>query len=361
MAGGSGTRLWPLSRQGRPKQLLEVAGGPSLLALAYERLAGVLEPESIYVCTLDVHRDAVLAVLPDLPPDNVIGEPVGRDTASAIGLCASVLGAADPDAVLAIVTADHVIEPIPAFQAALRQAFEVAESGPRLVTFGIVPTSAHTGLGYIERGSPLVGGGVGSPTLAYGVASFTEKPDATTAASYLSSGRYLWNSGMFVWQATTVLDRLRKHRPDVAEKLDVIAGAWSGPDRSRVLAEVYQELPKISIDYAVLEPASHDGDDAVAVVPLEVGWLDVGAWTSMALTLQADENGNALGGLSVLIDSADNIVVSDDPEHLVAMVGVRGMVVVATADVTMICPRSDCEQVKSLVTAVQEAHGSRFT
>lgn len=364
MAGGPGMRLWPLSRSNRPKQLLEVAGGRSLIALAYERLAGGLDPESIFVCTLDAHREAVLAALPELPPANVIGEPIGRDTALANGLCAAVIGATDPDAVLAVVTADHVIDPVDAFQEALRLGFELAESAPRLVTFGIVASSPHTGLGYVERGAPIAPTGPvsdGRASTSYEVASFTEKPDAATAASYLASGRYFWNSGMFVWRASTVLDRLRRHRPDLARGVDLIAAAWSGPDRARVLAEVYPELPRISIDYAVLEPASRERSGAVTVVPLAVDWLDVGSWPSLATTLPFDDSGNALGGVAVLVDSSDNVIVTDDPQHLVATLGLRGMIVVSTKDVTMICPRADAEQVKALAAAVQAVHGDRFT
>jgi mannose-1-phosphate guanylyltransferase len=360
MAGGAGTRLWPLSRAARPKHLLEVVGGRSLLALAYERLTGVLDSGSIFVCTVEANREAVLASLPALPPENVIGEPFGRDTASAIGLCATLLQATDPAATFVVATADHVIEPVAAFQEALRAGFTLAEAAPRLVTFGIVPTSPHTGLGYIERGG-LVPGAGGLPTPGYDVVSFTEKPDAATAAAYVGSGRYLWNSGMFVWQATAVLDQLRRHQPDLAERLDTIGAAPSGADRTRVVAEVYEDLQKISIDYAVLEPAARERSDAVAVVPLGVEWLDVGSWATLAKTLPADQRGNALGGLSVLVDSSDNIIITDDPDHLVAAIGARGMIVVATSDVTMVCPRSDAERVKQLVAAVQDAHGDRFS
>lgn len=359
MAGGTGTRLWPLSRAGRPKQLLDVVGGRSLLALAYERLDGVVDAGSIYVCTLESHREAVLAALPGLPAENVIGEPIGRDTAIAVGLCATVLGSIDPDATLAFVTADHVIAPIGLFQEALRQAFALVDAAPRLVTFGVVPTAAHTGLGYIERGA-AVASSAGAPGAAYDVASFTEKPDPATAATYLASGRYLWNSGVFVWRASTILDQLRRHRPDVAGKLGEIGSAWSGPERARVLAGVYRDLPKISIDYAVLEPASRDHTGDVVVVPLELDWLDVGSWATLATTLGSDDHGNAVRGLSVLVDSSDNIVVTDDPEHLVAAIGLHEMVIVVTNDVTMICPRSEGERVKELVAEIQRANGPRF-
>lgn len=347
MAGGSGTRLWPLSRAGRPKQLLALNGGKSLLQLAYERLLGPLDPSAIFVCTLEEHRDAVLAALPDLPPEHLIGEPVGRDTANAVGLAAAVLAERDPDAVLAVVTADHVIEPVEQFKAALVRAFELAERGEHLVTFGVVATHPHTGLGYVERGEPIAG------TDAFAVAAFHEKPDLEAATAYVSSGRCFWNSGMFVWRADVVLGHLARSLPAAADGLARVASAWDEPDRAAVLAEVYDGLTKISIDYAVLEPAGRAG--AVAVVPLDVEWLDIGSWPALAGTLEQDVDGNAIGARTVLVDSSGNVLVADDPTHLIAAVGLRDMVVVATADVTMVCPRADAERVKELVAAVASA------
>lgn len=347
MAGGSGTRLWPLSRDDRPKQLLTVNGGRSLLQLAYERLLGPLEPSSIFVCTLAEHRDAVLAALPGLPPDNVLGEPIGRDTATAVGFSAAVIAELDPEAVLAVVTADHVIEPVAEFQAALVRGFELAERGDRLVTFGVVATHPHTGLGYVERGEPVAG------TSAYEVAAFHEKPDLATATGYVGSGRCFWNSGMFVWRADVVLAQLQRHLPATRAGLARVAAAWTGDDRQAVLEAVYPGLERISIDYAVLEPAAREG--AVAVVPLDVEWLDIGSWPALAGTLAHDAAGNAIGARTVLVDSSGNVLVADDPAHLIAAIGLRDMVVVATADVTMVCPRADAERVKELVAAVQAA------
>lgn len=357
MAGGAGTRLWPLSRRDHPKQLMVVGDGRSLLRLAYERLAGVVAPERILVCASESHRAAVHADLTELPIENFLGEPVGRDTAAAVGLPATVLVARDPDAVIAVVTADHVIEPVATFHAALSRAFEFAASGPRLVTFGVVPTHLHTGLGYIERGAPLDGG-----VDAFDVTQFREKPDAATAAGYLASGRHLWNSGMFVWRADTLLAQLRRHLPAAADALAEISAGWAGPERAAVLEQAYARMPAISIDYAVLEPASRaDEDVEVVVVPLAVQWLDIGSWPALAGTFGHDADGNALGAPVVLIDSADNIIVAEEPDHLVAAVGLRDMVVVCTRHATLVCPRADAERVKQLVAAARERFGDRYT
>lgn len=352
MAGGAGTRLWPMSRAARPKQLLEVVGGRSLLQLAFDRLRAVLPAEAIWVCTAQAHRAAVLANLPDLHPQNLLGEPCGRDTANAVGLSAAVLQARDPDAVLAVVSADHVIEPVEVFADRLTAAFELAESHKTaLVTLGIVPTGPHTGFGYIERGVELGNGG-------YHVTAFKEKPDVATAQSYVDSGQYYWNSGMFVWRAETVLNELATFLPDSYAGLARIVAA---DDQEKALRETYPALPKISIDYAVLEPAAAGrGAAQVLVVELGVDWLDVGSWPALASTVDGDGAGNAVRAATVLVDSAGNIVVSDDPEHLVAAVGLADMIVVHTRDVTMICPKRDAERVKELVAAAAERYGERY-
>jgi mannose-1-phosphate guanylyltransferase len=363
MAGGSGTRLWPLSRAGRPKQLLDVvteagasgAGAHSLLAEAFTRLEAVLPAERIWVCTAARYADAVRAALPRLQPDRLVLEPTARDTANAVGLAAALVADVDPDAELAVVSADHVIRPVARFAEALRTAYDVLAVRPRaLVTLGVTPTSPATGFGYVQRGAPTEVAGAAE------AAAFREKPDRATAQGYLDSGEYLWNSGMFVWRARTVLDALAEHLPESAEGLARIVAAPAGADRDAVLAEVFPTLPKISVDYAVLEPAATE-PGRVVVVDLDVDWLDVGSWPALAHTLARDEAGNARSGPVVLVDSAGNVVVSDDPEHLVALVGVRDSVVVHTADVTMVCPVSEAERVKQLLAAVEERHGSRYS
>jgi mannose-1-phosphate guanylyltransferase len=361
MAGGSGTRLWPISRGDKPKQLLRVVHGKSLLQVSYERLRGILPAAQIFVCTASSHGPLVRAELPDLPADNILGEPIGRDTANAIGYTAAVLKKRDPEAVCAVVTADHVIEPIDRFQKAVTTAFEVTAEYPRaLVAFGIVPTFGHVGLGYIHRGDalPLKKGGTG----AFKVLGFREKPDKATADRYVDSGHYYWNSGMFVWRADTVLTELATHLPDSYKGLMTIADAWGTPQQEAVLSEIYPNLKKISVDYAIMEPASQGkGKAQVAVVEMPVHWLDVGSWTSLAETLKMDEHNNAVEcAMSLFIDSDDNIVMSTDPQHLVATMGVSDMIVVHTPDATMICPKSESQRVKDLVGKVKEKFGNRF-
>ncbi len=358
MAGGSGTRLWPLSRAERPKQLLDVVaedgvGAHSLLAEAFTRLRAVLPTERIWVCTAARYGAQVHEALPELSADRLILEPVARDTANAVGLAAALVADVDPDAELAVVSADHVIRPVDRFAAALTTAYEVLAARPRsLVTLGITPTVPATGFGYVRRGAPTEVPGVAE------AAAFKEKPDRATAEGYLASGEYLWNSGMFVWRARTVLDALAEHLPATAAGLDRVVAAPAGPDRDAVLAEVFPTLPRTSVDYAVLEPAATE-PGRVLVADLDVEWLDVGSWPALAQTLPS-AGGNAVAGLAVTLDGAGNIVFSDDPGHLVALLGVRDSVVVATADVTMVCPVADAERVKQLLAAVEERFGSRF-
>jgi mannose-1-phosphate guanylyltransferase len=359
MAGGSGTRLWPLSRAARPKQLLDVVaevggGAHSLLAEAFTRLEAVLPAEQIWVCTAERYGEQVRAALPGLRPDRLVLEPVARDTANAVGLAAALVADVDPDAELAVVSADHVIRPVERFAAVLRTAYDVLAVRPRaLVTLGITPTSPATGFGYVQKGAPTEVPGAAE------AASFREKPDRATAEEYLASGEYVWNSGMFVWRAQTVLDALAEHLPGSAAGLAAIAAAPAGPRRDAVLAEVFPTLPKISVDYAVLEPAAAE-PGRVVVVDADLDWLDVGSWPALAGTLGTDPAGNAVGGLSVVLDGSGNVVFSDDPEHLVALVGVHDSVVVHTADVTMVCPVSEAERVKALLAEVETRHGSRF-
>jgi mannose-1-phosphate guanylyltransferase len=301
----------------------------------------------------------VLENLPELPKENLLGEPEGRDTAAAVGFPAAVLAKRDKDAVAAFVTADHVIEPIEKFQVALKTAFDVVAEMPQaLVTFGIVPTHGHTGLGYIHRGEPIK---IKSGAEAYRVQAFREKPDKATADRYVESGRYYWNSGMFVWRCDTVLAELAQHLKDVHRGIMQIAEAWDTPKRDEVLREVYPKLKRISIDYAVMEPAAKS-KARVVVVEMPIKWLDVGSWPALSETLTLDEHDNATDCRAcIFLDSDGNIIINDDPDHLISMIGMSDMIVVHTRDATLVCSKDDAQRVKDLVGKVKEKFGGKYT
>jgi mannose-1-phosphate guanylyltransferase len=349
MAGGAGTRLWPLSRVARPKQVLRLFGGESLLRHAYERIAGLLEPDAIYVITGSRYLPAVAEELPELPERNLLGEPQGRDTANAVGLAAAVLRQRDPDAVMGIFTADHIIMPIDRFRDALDLAYGVAErEANALVTLGVRPSSPHTGYGYVRRGAALA-------ERVYGVEEFTEKPDLARATEYVAAGNYYWNSGMFTWRAATILDQLHKYLPKSYEGLSQIAVAWDTPQRQERLERVYPTLIKISIDFAVMERAEH-----VLVVEMDCQWVDVGSWTAFESLVSADADGNVNAASATLnLGSRGNILVSED-DHLIATIGVDDLVIVHSADATLICTRRDAQSIKELVARVRQQFGEKY-
>ncbi len=349
-AGGSGTRLWPASRAARPKQLLPVAGGLSLLEHAWRRVDGVVSAERRLVCTTAGFAAAIRAALPQLAADNLLAEPVGRDTLNAVGLMAFVLAQRDPRAVLAVLTADHLIEPADVFRARLGDAFRVVEADARrIVTFGVTPTHAATGYGYVERGEAIAGFDG-----AFRAKRFVEKPDAARAAEYLRSGAFAWNSGMFVFAAATMRDAIARYQPACAAGLAEIAAAYDTPQRDAVLARVYPTLPRISVDRGVMEPASADGAFAVCTLSLDLTWLDVGSWSSYAETVAADDAGNRSNAHWCDVGSRGMTVISDDPAHLVATVACEDLIVVHTKDATLVCPRAQAERVKELAERVPE-------
>jgi mannose-1-phosphate guanylyltransferase len=352
MAGGSGKRLWPLSRQDMPKQLLKVLGGKSLLRIAFERLDGVVPPDRVLVCTGADYAHVVAEELPEVAAANILGEPEGRDSLNAVAWPAAVLARRDPDAVVAVVTADQIMHPVASFRAALAEGFAVAEADAQaLVTFGVVPTSPHTGYGYLRHADPLPG----HPDVR-AVAEFKEKPDLETAQAYLSAGSYWWNAGMFVWRAATLLDQLAELLPQTHAQVTALAA-----DPAR-LAEIYPRLLKISVDYAVMEPASQGrAPGHVVAVRLPITWHDVGGFASLGEQLPRDEHGNATQGVSVLVDARDNLVINHAEDgRVVAVVGLTDTVIVQTPQITLVCPMSEAERIKELVAEVTERLGRGY-
>lgn len=349
MAGGAGTRLWPLSRKTRPKQLLRLFDGASLLQLARRRLEKLFAAENTWVITSAHYIDQVGEALPDVPRANLIGEPMGRDTANAIGLVAHMLARRDADATMAVFTADHIIRPQDRFAAAIRAGLETAERFPEsLVTFGITPTSAQAGYGYVRRGEPL-----GPQT--YRVAEFKEKPTREVAEAYLRSGEHYWNSGMFAWRVAAVLAELERQLPENHAGLAELAADWdrlAGTDEG---AARFQRLQNISIDYGVMEKAR-----SVLLVEMNCDWQDLGSWISIASTREPDRAGNVtIAPQALVVDGRGNIVVTES-EHLVVALGVDELVVVHSDDATLVCRKDQVERIKDLARLREAEFGDRF-
>ncbi len=355
MAGGRGERLWPLSRRNKPKQVLKLFDGQALLQRCLQRLFPIFDAGNIIVLTNAAYAGLVREELPELAFDNVIAEPVVRDTAGAIGLAASILAKRDPQATMAVVTADQLIEPADVFQQALKDALAFVNRNPdSLVTFGIQPTFPSTQFGYIKCASPRK-----CPECEneiYSVQAFVEKPDEKTAKQYVDAGHYFWNSGMFVWKAQTILDNLEKFLPEAVEPLMKIRSAWDSPNCQSALEQWFPKLPKISIDYAVMEKA-----EAVYAIKLNCHWLDVGCFTALAEAIGSDENNNVVAaGTSELLGCKNSIIVTEDKGHLVAAMGVENIIVAHAPDATLVCHVDYAPRLKELLELIERHGGQKF-
>ncbi|MCF6238767.1 MAG: mannose-1-phosphate guanylyltransferase [Candidatus Marinimicrobia bacterium] len=337
MAGGVGKRFWPQSRRATPKQLLNIAGAGSMLRMTVDRLKKVTETDNILIITNSEQEKGIRTEIPELPEDNILIEPDGKNTAPCIGLAAIIIQERDQDAVMGVFPADHYIQDTDTFVEYLRQGIRTARDMKGLVTFGVIPTRPATGYGYIqyhERTSP--------DEPIYAVKAFAEKPDLTTARLFLKSGDFLWNSGMFVWQVDVILKSFQEFLPEIWDSLDNIRGAIGKPVWGSVLTVEWATLRSISIDYGVMEKARN-----VFVLKVDYSWNDVGSWDAVHEMRDKDDSGNVTEGDVIYQNAHNNLVYAKG--KTVAMVGVDNLVVIDTADALLIIPRGDTEQVKELV------------
>lgn len=350
LAGGRGERFWPLSRSHRPKQLLSLVGDETLLAQAVGRLDGLIPPERVFVITNQDLVEASCAAAPSLPPDNIIGEPVGRDTAAAVALACALVKARDPQAAFCILTADHVIGDLDIYRNTLRQSLLLAQQQDVLITIGMQPTEPSTGYGYIHAGQQIES----TDGIAFLKAlRFVEKPNVEVARDYLASGDYYWNSGMFIWSVTAVEKALGQHRPGLAALIQDLLPAIGTAEFATALAAAYADLEKISIDYALMEKA-----DNILMVRGTFAWDDVGAWPALANHFEPNDDGNVALGECASVDAENNIVFSRG--RLTALIGVSDLVVVQAEDATLICPRDRAQDVKKLVERLKQSGQTEF-
>jgi len=345
MAGGVGSRLWPRSRTATPKQFLDLLGPHTMLQETVGRIEPLVPLDRIVVVVGEEHAAAVRTQVPGLPEDNILIEPGPRGTAPCIGLAAVVLQQRDPQATMAVFPSDHCIADPAGFRQAIAAAALLAQDG-YLVTLGVLPNKPHTGYGYIQRGAAL---GLVDGQAAFEVRRFAEKPDATQAQRFVSSGEYYWNAGIFVWLAARILAEMASLLPPLHTQLQVVSEAWHSPECREVLFEAWEQVPRTTIDYGVMETATR-----VAVVPVDIGWNDVGNWAALSELAEEHDTGNVVHGPGhhLLLDTADTYVYST-AGRLVAAVGLKGLIVVDTPDALLICPKDQAQSVREVVARLK--------
>ncbi len=358
MAGGSGTRFWPESRRAKPKQFLHLAGERTLLQQAADRCRPWVPAARVQVVTNAAHAAETARQLPDVARDNILREPCGRNTAPCIGLAAWRVLEADPDAVLLITPADQLIRPEDEFRAMVERAVRLIGRHPTAsVLFGIKPSRPATGYGYIEKGEAVACAGEGAER----VAAFHEKPSLERACDFLATGKFYWNSGIFVWRADRIVALLKQFQPAIHAGLERLAARAATAGWDHAVAEEFPKLPSISIDCGVLEPlaARRSAEDGVFALPATFEWDDVGSWQALPGVLARDEHGNTISGTCYAMDT-EGCVIRSTPDHLVATIGLKDFVVVHTADATLIAPLGDEAAIRKLVASLKECGHERF-
>lgn len=347
MAGGGGTRLWPLSRQNRPKQMLRLVGDRTLFQMATDRLEGLFPADHIFVVTVAEQATELQKQSPSIPAENYILEPMPRGTASVVGLAAVVLQKRDPEAVMAVLTADHYIENVTGFQQILTSAEALAQKD-FLVTLGIQPTFAATGYGYVQRGEPL---GKFGRHEGYQVLKFREKPTEEVARAFIETGDHFWNSGMFIWRVDRIQEEFCRQMPDLCQTLGQIASSWGTAWQTETLKKLWPQIKPQTIDYGIMEHAEH-----VAMLPgMDLGWSDVGSWDSLFDVLPGDDNGNIhISAMHLGIDTHGTLICSEDPNRMVVTIGVKNLIIVDALDALLVCPRDDAQKVRELVKLLDQ-------
>jgi mannose-1-phosphate guanylyltransferase len=350
MAGGGGTRFWPRSREERPKQFLALGGDRTLLQLALDRVEAQVPPERSWVVTAAAYVAETARQLPGLPPDHIVGEPCRRDTAAAVALGAALVAREDPSATLIVTPADHVIEPAQEFRRAAHVAEQMAAEHPdALITFGIPPTYPATAYGYIHRAAALA---TRQGISVYRVRAFKEKPPEELAEEYVASGEYFWNAGIFVWHVATILDALRRLKPQMHAAVERIADAWPTPRRGEVLRREFEAVERTSIDFAVMEHAAEAGKD-VLVVQAPYRWDDVGSWLALERMNPQDADGNTVLGTHAGLHTRDCVIVTDDG-RLIATIGVDNLLIVQDGNATLVADKREEATVKHLVDLLKK-------
>lgn len=352
MAGGSGTRFWPRSTQKHPKQFLTLFGDRTMLQTTVDRIEELIPAERIWVVTNDRYIDLVQQQLPEVPAQNIVGETVARDTAPCVALAATLINEQDPEGTMAVLPADHLIEDTQTFRSILKTADAKARAGNNLITIGIEPDRPETGYGYIEFEKDSSGIFEGREVKK--VTQFREKPDRETAQAFLDSGNFLWNSGMFVWSASTILKQFYKYLPEINEQIEILSNSLDDGNQKEAIDRFYRGCPSISIDYGIMEPSKD-----VFVVPGSFGWNDVGSWKAVYDLWPKDEDGNVQQADVTALTDANNNLIQSSSGKMIALAGVDNLAVVETDEAILVCDLNKAQKVKQIVNKLKEDEDSQ--